>query len=204
MRRQFSEKELVDLTAAAVAINAWNRLAIAFRATPQVKAPRSRPSRDQPIRFSPLRVLLPALDVDVGAARDHLDRLVVERADGARRRADDQRIVGEALAFGDQRAGADQGVLADLEPLSRIAPMPIRLLSPTMQPCSMTLWPITQLRRSPSEIPDRCAAWNCPGSASARRSRSIRCRRAAPRRTRCWNRLFIRTRPISTAVSATQ
>ena len=37
-RRQFSEKELVDLTAAAVAINSWNRLAIAFRAQPQVKS----------------------------------------------------------------------------------------------------------------------------------------------------------------------
>jgi alkylhydroperoxidase family enzyme len=33
-RRHFSEKELVDLTAAVVAINAWNRAAIAFRATP--------------------------------------------------------------------------------------------------------------------------------------------------------------------------
>jgi alkylhydroperoxidase family enzyme len=32
--RHFSEKELVDLTAAVVAINAWNRAAIAFRATP--------------------------------------------------------------------------------------------------------------------------------------------------------------------------
>jgi AhpD family alkylhydroperoxidase len=38
VRSQFSEKELVDLTAAAVTINAWNRFAIAFRATPQVKA----------------------------------------------------------------------------------------------------------------------------------------------------------------------
>lgn len=37
-RRQFSEKELVDLTVAAVTINAWNRVAIAFRATPQVKS----------------------------------------------------------------------------------------------------------------------------------------------------------------------
>ena len=35
-RRHFSEKELVDLTAAVIAINAWNRAAIAFRATPQV------------------------------------------------------------------------------------------------------------------------------------------------------------------------
>jgi AhpD family alkylhydroperoxidase len=37
-RRHFSEKELVDLTAAIVTINAWNRLAIAFRAVPQVKS----------------------------------------------------------------------------------------------------------------------------------------------------------------------
>jgi alkylhydroperoxidase family enzyme len=29
-RRHFSEKELVDLTAAVIAINAWNRAAIAF------------------------------------------------------------------------------------------------------------------------------------------------------------------------------
>ncbi len=33
-RRQFSEKELVDLTAAVVAINGWNRVTIAFRVTP--------------------------------------------------------------------------------------------------------------------------------------------------------------------------
>jgi AhpD family alkylhydroperoxidase len=37
-RRHFSEKELVDLTAAVVTINAWNRLAIAFRAVPQAKS----------------------------------------------------------------------------------------------------------------------------------------------------------------------
>ena len=36
--RQFSEKELVDLTLATVAINGWNRFAIAFRATPQVQS----------------------------------------------------------------------------------------------------------------------------------------------------------------------
>jgi alkylhydroperoxidase family enzyme len=30
-RRHFGEKELVDLTLAIVAINAWNRLAVAFR-----------------------------------------------------------------------------------------------------------------------------------------------------------------------------
>ena len=32
-RRHFSEKELVDLTLAVIAINGWNRLAIPFRAT---------------------------------------------------------------------------------------------------------------------------------------------------------------------------
>ncbi len=37
-RRHFSEKELVDLTAAVIAINAWNRGAIAFRATPPLKS----------------------------------------------------------------------------------------------------------------------------------------------------------------------
>ena len=31
-RKQFSDKELVDLTMAIVAINGWNRLAISFRA----------------------------------------------------------------------------------------------------------------------------------------------------------------------------
>jgi AhpD family alkylhydroperoxidase len=37
VRRQFSEKEIVDLTAAVAAINTWNRIAIAFRVTPQVE-----------------------------------------------------------------------------------------------------------------------------------------------------------------------
>jgi AhpD family alkylhydroperoxidase len=36
-RTQFSEKELVDLVAAIVTINSWNRLAITFRAQPQLK-----------------------------------------------------------------------------------------------------------------------------------------------------------------------
>jgi AhpD family alkylhydroperoxidase len=36
LREQFSEKEIVDLTAAAVAINTWNRLSIAFRVPPQL------------------------------------------------------------------------------------------------------------------------------------------------------------------------
>ncbi|MGB9056461.1 MAG: carboxymuconolactone decarboxylase family protein, partial [Pseudolabrys sp.] len=37
VRQQFSEKEIVDLTAAAIAINRWNRIAIAFRGPPQVE-----------------------------------------------------------------------------------------------------------------------------------------------------------------------
>jgi len=39
-RQQFSEKELVDLTMAIVAINSWNRLAIAFRRLPETDAAR--------------------------------------------------------------------------------------------------------------------------------------------------------------------
>lgn len=31
VREHFSEKELVDLTTAIIAVNGWNRLAIAFR-----------------------------------------------------------------------------------------------------------------------------------------------------------------------------
>lgn len=34
VREEFSEKEITDLTFAIAAINAWNRLAIPFRATP--------------------------------------------------------------------------------------------------------------------------------------------------------------------------
>ena len=40
VRKQFSEKEIVDLTAAAVVINSWNRLAIALRVPPQVDSRR--------------------------------------------------------------------------------------------------------------------------------------------------------------------
>ena len=36
-RKHLSEKELVDLTIAAITINSWNRAAIAFRATPQLQ-----------------------------------------------------------------------------------------------------------------------------------------------------------------------
>lgn len=38
-RNQFSEKELIDLTVAIVAINGWNRLNVAFRTVPGGYAP---------------------------------------------------------------------------------------------------------------------------------------------------------------------
>jgi AhpD family alkylhydroperoxidase len=41
-RRQFSEKELVDLTLAIVAINGWNRLSVAFRTVPGTYQPAPR------------------------------------------------------------------------------------------------------------------------------------------------------------------
>jgi AhpD family alkylhydroperoxidase len=39
VRQQFSEKELVDLTLALVAINGWNRLSISFRTVPGTYRP---------------------------------------------------------------------------------------------------------------------------------------------------------------------
>jgi AhpD family alkylhydroperoxidase len=38
VRKQFSEKEIVDLTLAVAAINTWNRIAISLRATPQTES----------------------------------------------------------------------------------------------------------------------------------------------------------------------
>ncbi|MGH8190944.1 MAG: carboxymuconolactone decarboxylase family protein [Rhodanobacteraceae bacterium] len=42
VRKQFSEKELVDLSLAIVAINGWNRLAIPFRSEPGHYQPNAR------------------------------------------------------------------------------------------------------------------------------------------------------------------
>jgi len=42
VRQQFSEKELADLTLAIVAINGWNRLAVAFRKVPGSYQPAKR------------------------------------------------------------------------------------------------------------------------------------------------------------------
>jgi AhpD family alkylhydroperoxidase len=47
VRGRFSDKELVDLTLAVVTINAWNRVAIAFRSEPGTYKPRSEASRSE-------------------------------------------------------------------------------------------------------------------------------------------------------------
>ena len=50
VRQYFPERELVELTLAIVAINGWNRLAIAFRAVPGVyRAARASDSRGQSV-----------------------------------------------------------------------------------------------------------------------------------------------------------
>jgi AhpD family alkylhydroperoxidase len=43
-RKEFSERELVDLALAVVTINGWNRLCIAFRAEPGTYQPAKRPA----------------------------------------------------------------------------------------------------------------------------------------------------------------
>jgi len=43
-RKEFSEKELVDLTWAAAAINAWNRVSISMRAVPGSYQPKGHPA----------------------------------------------------------------------------------------------------------------------------------------------------------------
>ncbi|MCQ3980251.1 MAG: carboxymuconolactone decarboxylase family protein [Anaerolineae bacterium] len=42
-RQQFTEKELVDLTMAIIAINGWNRLSISFRTVPGTYQPAHQP-----------------------------------------------------------------------------------------------------------------------------------------------------------------
>jgi len=41
VRKQFSEKEIVDLTLAVAEINSWNRIAISLRAVPGIYQPAS-------------------------------------------------------------------------------------------------------------------------------------------------------------------
>jgi len=43
-RKEFSEKELVDLTWAAAAINVWNRVSISMRAVPGSYQPKGHPA----------------------------------------------------------------------------------------------------------------------------------------------------------------
>ncbi|GIK37375.1 MAG: carboxymuconolactone decarboxylase family protein [Anaerolineae bacterium] len=43
VRQQFTEKELVDLTIAIIAINGWNRLSISFRTVPGTYQPAHQP-----------------------------------------------------------------------------------------------------------------------------------------------------------------
>ena len=45
-RQHFTDKELVDLTLAVVAINGWNRLAISFRTVPGTYQPRVKEKTD--------------------------------------------------------------------------------------------------------------------------------------------------------------
>ncbi|HEX5386769.1 MAG TPA: carboxymuconolactone decarboxylase family protein [Gemmatimonadales bacterium] len=49
-RGQFSEKELVDLTLAIIAINSWNRLAVPFRTVPGTYNP-ARHHGQQPVHL---------------------------------------------------------------------------------------------------------------------------------------------------------
>lgn len=46
VRPHFTDKELVDLTAAVVLINSWNRFSVAFRSVPGRYRPRRRPAAD--------------------------------------------------------------------------------------------------------------------------------------------------------------
>ena len=47
-RQHFSEKQLVDLTMAIIAINGWNRLSVAFRTVPGTYRAAARPSQPLP------------------------------------------------------------------------------------------------------------------------------------------------------------
>ena len=54
VRGHFSEKELADLTWAIGAINAWNRVAIAFRSEAGSYKPRAEGSRREAVREAPV------------------------------------------------------------------------------------------------------------------------------------------------------
>jgi AhpD family alkylhydroperoxidase len=54
-RRQLTEKELADLTWAVVAINAWNRIAVSFRAVPGTYKPHLRSQLEAELTGTPAR-----------------------------------------------------------------------------------------------------------------------------------------------------
>src|SRR5262245_60389271 len=89
-------------------------------------------------------------------------------------------------------------------PLRRIAPIPSMLQSPTVQPCSTTLWPITQPRPivigNPGSVCNVALSWIWERSPISIHSLSPRS--TAPHHTLASD--LRRTRPITTAVSAIQ
>ena len=62
----------------------------------------------------------------------------LEFAHDFRRRAEQQHAIRKLFALGNQRVHARQAVAADRAVLRIVLPMPIRLLFPIVQPCSMT------------------------------------------------------------------
>ena len=82
--------------------------------------------------------------------------------------------------------------------------MPIRLLSPTLAPCRMTLWPITQSRPitigNPGSVCSVALSWICERSPSSIHSLSPR----STEPNQMLASVFSRTRPITVAVSAIQ
>jgi hypothetical protein len=59
-----------------------------------------------------------------------------------RRHAHEERARRDDGAFGDERAGGDDGTLADGAPFRMMEPMPMRHKFSMVQPCSVTLWPM--------------------------------------------------------------
>jgi len=75
-------------------------------------------------RLERFRVLHVPPDVNIRSCGNPLDGGIVERAHGARRRSDDERLIGKFLALGNQRAGADKAVIADARPVEHDRPHP--------------------------------------------------------------------------------
>src|SRR5262249_51840053 len=80
------------------------------------KSSYDRISLDSPQRPG---IMFPPPHVDLDAMRNHFRRLPVERADDAGRRADDETVVWEGLALGNDGAGADDRIGADPCPVEK-------------------------------------------------------------------------------------